>query len=128
LEGERGKREGVFPPGLGKGGEGKIQLKRVPMGKEQPEKLEGRKGKKGSKKGKGSSSPEKGKLERPEKSKVAQLIEYIREAKEELDKVIFPTPTELKQGFISVISVVTVVTLFLALVNLIMGKWVEILL
>ncbi|MEO1942656.1 MAG: preprotein translocase subunit SecE [Campylobacterales bacterium] len=98
------------------------------MGKEQPEKLEGKKGRKEQKQERGAPSPKKGRGEGPERSKVAQLIEYIREAKEELDKVIFPTPTELKQGFISVISVVTVVTLFLAVVNLIMGKWVEILL
>jgi preprotein translocase subunit SecE len=61
-------------------------------------------------------------------SKIQQIITYLKEAKEELDKVIFPTPQELKQGFISVVSVVTVITLFLALVNFIMGKLVEILL
>jgi preprotein translocase subunit SecE len=63
-----------------------------------------------------------------QKSKLEEIISYLREAKEELDKVIFPNPNELKQGFISVISVVTVITLFLAVVNLVMGKLVEILL
>jgi preprotein translocase subunit SecE len=60
--------------------------------------------------------------------KIEQLIKYIREAKEELDKVIFPNKTELKQGFFSVVSVVTVVTIFLALVNLIMGQLVQVIL
>jgi 2-oxoisovalerate dehydrogenase E1 component len=36
-------------------------------------------------------------------------------------KVIFPTTTEIKQSFISVVVVVTVVTLFLSLVDLIMS-------
>jgi preprotein translocase subunit SecE len=49
------------------------------------------------------------------------IIEYIKEAKKELDKVIFPTSTEVKQGIISVVTIVTVVTLFLSLVDLIMS-------
>jgi preprotein translocase subunit SecE len=49
------------------------------------------------------------------------LIQYIKEAKVELDKVIFPTPNEVKQSFISVVVVVTVVTGFLGLVDLIMS-------
>jgi preprotein translocase subunit SecE len=52
---------------------------------------------------------------------IKALIEYIKEAKAELDKVIFPTPNEVKQSFISVVAVVTVVTLFLGLVDLIMS-------
>ncbi|WP_457560382.1 preprotein translocase subunit SecE [Caminibacter sp.] len=54
-------------------------------------------------------------------NKIKTLIEYIKEAKAELDKVIFPTPNEVKQGFISVVVIVTVVTLFLSLVDLIMS-------
>jgi len=53
--------------------------------------------------------------------KIKTLIEYIRESKHELDKVIFPTTTEIKQSFISVVVVVSVVTLFLSLVDLIMS-------
>ncbi len=53
--------------------------------------------------------------------KLNTLVEYIKAAKVELDKVIFPTTTEIKQSFISVVVVVTVVTLFLSLVDLIMS-------
>jgi preprotein translocase subunit SecE len=53
--------------------------------------------------------------------KINTLVEYIKAAKVELDKVIFPTTTEVKQSFISVVVVVTVVTLFLSLVDLIMS-------
>jgi len=53
--------------------------------------------------------------------KIDKLIEYIKAAKHELDKVIFPTSTEVKQSFISVVAVVSVVALFLSLVDLIMS-------
>ncbi len=53
--------------------------------------------------------------------KIKTFFEYVKEAKRELDKVIFPTSTEVKQSFISVVVVVTVVTLFLSLVDLIMS-------
>ncbi len=49
------------------------------------------------------------------------ITAYLKEAKKELDKVIFPTASEVKQGFISVAVIVTVVTLFLSIVDLIMG-------
>jgi len=52
---------------------------------------------------------------------IKALVNYIKEAKIELDKVIFPTANEVKQSFISVITVVTVVTAFLGLVDLIMS-------
>jgi len=52
---------------------------------------------------------------------IKYIINYIREAKNELDKVIFPTATEVKQSFISVVAVVTVVSVFLGLVDLIMS-------
>jgi len=54
-------------------------------------------------------------------NKIKAFIEYVKEAKAELDKVIFPTKTEVKQSFISVTVMVTVVTLFLSLVDLIMS-------
>jgi preprotein translocase subunit SecE len=50
-----------------------------------------------------------------------KIIEYIKEAKKELDKVIFPTSTEIRQSLIAVFLVVTVVTLFLSLVDLTMS-------
>ena len=54
-------------------------------------------------------------------NKIKAFIEYVKEAKAELDKVIFPTKTEVKQSFISVTVMVTVITLFLSLVDLIMS-------
>ncbi len=54
-------------------------------------------------------------------NKLKALIDYIKAAKAELDKVIFPTPQEVKQAFISVVVIVTVVTLFLSLVDLVMS-------
>jgi preprotein translocase subunit SecE len=53
--------------------------------------------------------------------KVKTIIKYVKAAKSELDKVIFPITTEIKQSFISVVVVVSVVTLFLSLVDLIMS-------
>jgi preprotein translocase subunit SecE len=53
--------------------------------------------------------------------KIKIFFDYVKAAKNELDKVIFPTSTEIKQSFISVVVVVTVVTLFLSLVDLIMS-------
>lgn len=50
-----------------------------------------------------------------------KVKEYYRQAKIELDKVIFPTKDQTKTAYISVITVVVVVALFLALVDLIMS-------
>ncbi|MEO1958069.1 MAG: preprotein translocase subunit SecE, partial [Nautiliaceae bacterium] len=52
---------------------------------------------------------------------IKKFIEYVKRAKEELDKVIFPTKQEVKQAFISVVVIVSVVTLFLSFVDLIMS-------
>ena len=46
----------------------------------------------------------------------------IRNAKAELAKVIFPTKGQVKQAYIAVIIVVTVIAAFLALVDLIMSS------
>jgi preprotein translocase subunit SecE len=54
--------------------------------------------------------------------KIKAIIDYIKAAKEELDKVIFPTTTEIRQGIISVVTIVAVVSLFLSLVDLIMSS------
>jgi len=51
-----------------------------------------------------------------------KIIKYIRDAKIEIQKVIFPTKREIKQSFISVFVVVTVVSLFLSFVDLIMSS------
>ena len=50
-----------------------------------------------------------------------KVKEYYRQAKIELDKVIFPTKDQTKTAYISVVTVVVVVALFLALVDLIMS-------
>jgi len=55
------------------------------------------------------------------KNSIQTIIDYIKVAKIELDKVIFPTTNEIKQSLISVVVVVTVITLFLSLVDLIMS-------
>jgi len=47
---------------------------------------------------------------------------HIRNARSELTKVIFPTKGQVKQAYISVIIVVTVIAAFLALVDLFMSS------
>lgn len=51
---------------------------------------------------------------------IKKLIYYYQSAKEELWKVIFPTKQQMKVAFIAVVIVVSIVTLFLALVDLIL--------
>ena len=46
-----------------------------------------------------------------------KLIEYIKNAKIELQKVIFPTKEQIKNAYIAVFIVVSVVALFLAIVD-----------
>lgn len=53
---------------------------------------------------------------------------YIRDAKLELGKVIFPNKMQVKQAYISVVIVVTFISLFLALVDFIMSSTVSALL
>ncbi|WP_034583439.1 preprotein translocase subunit SecE [Helicobacter pametensis] len=53
---------------------------------------------------------------------IKKIVSYYRGAKEELWKVIFPTKQQLKVSFIAVVIVVSVVTLFLALVDLILSS------
>ncbi|MCF6201460.1 MAG: preprotein translocase subunit SecE [Hydrogenimonas sp.] len=50
-----------------------------------------------------------------------KLISYINHAKIELSKVIFPTKLQVRQAFFAVFVVVTVVALFLALIDVIMS-------
>ncbi|MFT5659397.1 MAG: preprotein translocase subunit SecE [Sulfurimonas sp.] len=50
------------------------------------------------------------------------LNTHIRNAKAELTKVIFPTKGQVKQAYIAVIIVVTVIAAFLALVDLFMSS------
>jgi preprotein translocase subunit SecE len=50
-----------------------------------------------------------------------KFIEYIKDAKSELQKVIFPTSREIKQSIISVFVVVSVVSLFLSVIDIVMS-------
>jgi preprotein translocase subunit SecE len=51
-----------------------------------------------------------------------KLGTHIKNAKLELAKVIFPTKGQVKQAYISVLIVVTVIAVFLALVDLMMSS------
>lgn len=60
----------------------------------------------------------------PATNKVRQmekLITYYNHSKAELSKVIFPIKEQIRNAFISVFVVVTVVSLFLALVDVVMS-------
>lgn len=50
------------------------------------------------------------------------LSTHIKNARLELSKVIFPTKGQVKQAYISVVIVVTVIAAFLALVDLLMSS------
>ncbi|BBG66691.1 preprotein translocase subunit SecE [Hydrogenimonas sp.] len=50
-----------------------------------------------------------------------KVIDYINHAKIEISKVIFPTKLQVRQAFFAVFVVVTVVALFLALIDVIMS-------
>jgi len=49
------------------------------------------------------------------------LIAYIRMSKAELGKVIFPMKEQVRNAYITVFIVVSVITLFLALIDWIMS-------
>lgn len=53
---------------------------------------------------------------------------HIRNARSELTKVIFPTKGQVKQAYISVLIVVTVIATFLALVDLAMSSVMSVIL
>jgi len=50
-----------------------------------------------------------------------KMINYINLSKIELSKVIFPTKMQVRQAFFAVFLVVSVVSLFLALIDMIMS-------
>lgn len=50
-----------------------------------------------------------------------RLFIFYRMAREELDKVIFPTKEQIRNASISVLVVVTIIALFLALIGAIFG-------
>jgi preprotein translocase subunit SecE len=51
-----------------------------------------------------------------------KLTTYFTNVKEEIQKVIFPTKTQVRQAFFAVFIVVTVISIFLALVELLMSS------
>jgi preprotein translocase subunit SecE len=54
-----------------------------------------------------------------------KLSKFIAHAREEIHKVIFPTKVQVRQAFIAVLLVVTVISIFLALVDLAMSSIVS---
>jgi len=56
------------------------------------------------------------------------LNTHIKNAKLELTKVIFPTKDQVKQAYIAVIIVVTVIASFLAIVDLVMSSAMNVIL
>ncbi len=51
-----------------------------------------------------------------------KLTTYFSHVKEEIQKVIFPTKTQVRQAAFAVFLVVTVISIFLALVDLMMSS------
>ncbi len=60
-----------------------------------------------------------------EKVDMEKLVRFFKEARTELDKVIFPTKVQVRQAFVAVVMVVTVISIFLALVDMIMSAIVS---
>ncbi len=50
-----------------------------------------------------------------------KFIGYFRAARVEIGKVIFPTKEQIRNAFITVFAVVTIISLFLALVDVVMS-------
>ncbi|WP_331775404.1 preprotein translocase subunit SecE [Sulfurospirillum sp. 1612] len=50
-----------------------------------------------------------------------KIKNYYQQAKSELTKVIFPTKDQIRNAFVSVFVVVAVVSLFLAMIDMIMS-------
>ena len=56
---------------------------------------------------------------------MGKLIKYFEDVRAELQKVIFPTKVQVRQAFLAVVLVVTVISIFLALVDLMMSSIVS---
>jgi len=59
---------------------------------------------------------------------MSNFTKLITDAKQEISKVIFPLKSQVKTAFISVVVVVTFISLFLALVDLIMSSTLSVVL
>jgi len=56
---------------------------------------------------------------------MGKLTKLFKNARTELDKVIFPTKVQVRQAFVAVLLVVTVISIFLALVDMLMSAVVS---
>jgi len=56
---------------------------------------------------------------------MGKISTFITNAKLEIHKVIFPTKIQVRQAFFAVVIVVTVISMFLALVDLLMSSIVS---
>ncbi len=54
-----------------------------------------------------------------------KISSFVAHAKAELYKVIFPTKVQVRQAFFAVVLVVTVIAIFLALVDILMSAIVS---
>jgi len=59
---------------------------------------------------------------------MGKLSTFIEHARDEIRKVIFPTKIQVRQAFLAVILVVTVISIFLALVDFLMSSIVSVVL
>ena len=57
---------------------------------------------------------------------MSKFKEYYRQAKTELDNVIFPTKEQTRNAYLAVVIVVVVIALFLAIVDAIMSGIISI--
>ena len=72
--------------------------------------------------GVGGSSPSWPAIKKVDMEKIGK---FFKEAKVELDKVIFPTKVQVRQAFVAVVMVVAVISIFLALVDMLMSAIVS---
>jgi preprotein translocase subunit SecE len=56
---------------------------------------------------------------------MGKLSTFISHARAEIHKVIFPTKVQVRQAFVAVVLVVTVISIFLALVDFLMSSIVS---
>jgi len=56
---------------------------------------------------------------------MGKISTFIEHARDEIRKVIFPTKIQVRQAFLAVILVVTVISIFLTLVDFLMSSIVS---
>ena len=70
--------------------------------------------------GAGGSSPSWPAIKKVET--MEKISTFIANARAEIHKVIFPTKVQIRQAFLAVVLVVTVISIFLALVDFLMSS------